>query len=325
MNIEDNMDPELLTIFRTFQPGNGFPALEDLPQARKLQSENLGRPPKGYFEEVIIKEQTIPGPEGAPEFMVRIYWPSTKSATNPLEALPGLLWIHGGGFVVGSPQENDIFCMNFAETARCIVVSPDYRLAPENPFPAGVEDCYAALNWMANPELGGKIGIDPQRLAVGGFSAGGGLAAAVALLARDRGMPKLVLQMPLSACIDNRNITQSSQDITDPRTWDRRISTQAWELYLNGNIEEEVSPYAAPARATELANLPPTYMGVGELDLMRDENVDYALRLMHAGVSTELHVFRGAYHGFELIALDTAIAKQALSEYSKVLIAAFSR
>jgi len=322
LNIEQNMDPELLTLFRTFQPGNGFPALEDLPKARILQSESLGRPPQGYFDNVVIKEQNIPGSDGAPEFMVRIYWPSTKT---PDELLPGLLWIHGGGFVVGSPRENDIFCMNFAETARCVVVSPDYRLAPENPFPAGVEDCYTALKWMATAEGGGAVGIAAQRLAVGGFSAGGGLAAAVALLARDRGGPKLVLQMPLSACIDNRNITQSSYAITDPRTWNRTISTQAWELYLNGNTNVDVSPYAAPARATDLSNLPPTYMGVGELDLMRDENVEYAMRLMQADVSTELHIFRGAYHGFELVALDSAIAKLALSEYARVLIAAFSR
>lgn len=321
MDIELNMDPELLTVFKTFQPGKGFPALEDLPQARKLQSETLGRPPKGYFEEVVITEQTVAPLEGTPQFTVRIYSPSNKAE---LEVLPGLLWIHGGGFVVGSPRENDIFCMNFAETVRCIVVSPDYRLAPENPLPAGVEDCYTTLKWMAASEFGGKLGIDPQRLAVGGFSAGGGLAAAVALLARDRGGPKLLLQLPLSACLDNRNLTHSSQTITDPRTWNRSISIQSWELYLNGNSKEEVSPYAAPAHAKDLSNLPPAYLGVGELDLMRDENVEYGLRLMQAGVSTELHVFRGAFHGFELVALDTTIAKLALSEYGRVLKAAFS-
>ena len=322
MNIEQNMNPELLTLFRTLQPGTGFPATADLPNARKLQTENLGRPPHGYFDEVVITEHAIAGPEGSPELIVRIYLPSNHS---PQEVLPGLMWIHGGGFVVGSPRENDIFCLSFAETARCVVVSPDYRLAPENPFPAGVEDCYVTLKWLA--EGGGKeLGIDVARLAVGGFSAGGGLAAAVALLARDRGGPALVLQMPLSACLDNRNLTQSSQEITDGRTWNRQISIQAWELYLNGNNAEEVSAYAAPARCQDLSNLPPTYMGVGELDLVRDENVEYALRLMHAGVPTELHVIPGAYHGFELMAVNSAaIADLALSEYGRVLKAAFSR
>jgi len=171
-------------------------------------------------------------------------------------------------------------------------------LAPENPHPAPVEDCYAGLVWTT--VHAGELGIDATRLAVGGGSAGGGLAAGTALLARDRGGPALCYQMLIYPMLDDRNTTPSSYEITDVGIWDRATNLNGWQALLGDQAGTEgVSPYAAPARATDLAGLPAAYLDVGTADLFRDEDIDYAQRLMQAGVPVELHVYPGAYHAFE--------------------------
>lgn len=152
-----------------------------------------------------------------------------------------------------------------------------------------------------------------------GASAGGGLAAAVALLARDQGGPKLAFQMPLYGCFDDRHATSSSTAVTDERLWNTASSQKAWKLYLAGSNGNPVSIYAAPARATDLTNLPPAYLCIGEEDLLRDENIEYATRLMQAGVPTELHVYPGAFHGFDRYAPDAQVSKRAVSEYVAAL------
>lgn len=315
MKIEERVDPEFLPILATMNEFNAFPA--DLSAARLNQKTAMGALSKAASAtDVHIEERNLTAPEGH-EFMVKIYTPNPKPET----ALPVLVWMHGGGFVVGHPVEHDNIAINFVRGANCAVVSVDYRLAPENPFPAGIEDCYTALQWVA--AQGSQFGFDTGRIAVGGYSAGGGLAAGLALLARDRGGPNLVLQMPLCACLDDRHLTQSAQEVTDGRVWSRSISEDAWNLYLTGLDRANTSYYAAPARATDLSGLAPAYFGIGELDLMRDENIDYANRLMQAGVSAELHIFRGAFHGFELLGGDTELGQRALVEYGAVLKRAF--
>ena len=203
------------------------------------------------------------------------------------------------------------------EDVGCVVVSVDYRLAPEHAFPAATDDCYAALLWLATHAQ--ELGVKRERLAIAGQSAGGGICAAVGLMARDRGEVSLSFQMPLYACLDDRHITSSSQETTDARTWNRAVSSKAWEAYLGTKREGDISPYAAPIRATNLAGLPPTYMMIGTLDLMRDENIEYANRLMQAGVPTELHVYPGAFHGFDLLVPNASVSKRAVEDYISAL------
>ncbi|MGO4348441.1 alpha/beta hydrolase [Paenibacillus sp. MCAF9] len=239
---------------------------------------------------VLTSEKHIPGANGDPDVRIKIYEPRVKD-----EILPGVLYIHGGGYILGSADMMDPTLQQLVSEINCVIVSVDYRLAPEHPFPAPLEDCYAALNWFS--ENAEELGVDSTRIAVVGPSAGGGLTAAVSLLARDRKGPSIFFQMPLYPMIDDRNMTKSSNEITDERVWNKTKNQLAWKMYL-GEIGE-VSQYAAPARATDLSGLPPTYTCVGDLDPFRDETIDYVLRLTQAGVPTEFHLYPGCFHGFE--------------------------
>ena len=227
---------------------------------------------------------------------MRVYRPAGLPGS-----LPALLYIHGGGMVIGSVATEDAIARMLVARVGAVAVSVDYRLAPETEHPGPVEDCYAALAWMAGESA--TLGIDPQRLAVYGGSAGGNLAAAVALLARDRGGPALVFQMLLYPMLDDRCDTPSCREIQDIGIWDGWANREGFEALLGDRAGTDgVDAYAAPARAADLSGLPPTYIDVGELDSLRDEDVDYALRLLRAGVPTELHVYPGAYHGWEVFA-----------------------
>jgi acetyl esterase/lipase len=311
MNFEQSLDPELRAALVAMPPlGNLL--IDNIVNARQATTEMLAAFQGPPSENVTIEDRSIPGPAGAPDVRIRFYAPRPQT-----EVLPGLLWIHGGGFLMGAPAMDDRLCQRFVEEVGCVIVSVDWRLAPENPFPAGVEDCYAALVWMV--KHASELLIDPDRIAVAGASAGGGVTAAVALLARDRGGPRLAFQMPLYGCLDDRHITLSSIEITDERVWNRDISQRAWKLYLAGSDENAISPYAAPARAENLADLPPAYICIGEADLMRDENIEYAMRLMQAGVSTELHIYPGAFHGFDIMVPTAQVSQRAVSEYVAAL------
>lgn len=244
---------------------------------------------------VEAQDRMVPGPAGAPDVKVRIYRPKGIPTST---RLPGLYFIHGGGMIMGNLDGDNARLSEYVEQVGCVAISVDYRLAPENPHPAPVEDCYAGLVWTT--EHAGELGIDATRLAVGGGSAGGGLAAGTALLARDRGGPALCYQMLIYPMLDDRNTTPSSYEITDVGIWDRATNLNGWQALLGDQAGTEgVSPYAAPARATDLARLPAAYLDVGTADLFRDEDIDYAQRLMQAGVPVELHVYPGAYHAFE--------------------------
>lgn len=272
-------------------PG-GFNSIPDIVQRRATVTQLLAAIEIPPNPNVISEDRTVPGPEGAPDITVRIYRPVDATGT-----LPGIYFIHGGGMILGDIDGEDAVATQICERVDAVVVSVEYRLAPEHPYPAPVEDCYAGLVWMALHAS--ELRFDPERLAVYGGSAGGGLTIATSMLARDRGFPALRFQMPIYPMIDDRNETPSSHEITDIGLWDRAGNIEAWKWYLGDGKPDQ---YAAPARAEDLTGLPPTFIDVGTVDLFRDEDITFAMRLMQAGVPTELHVNPGAYHAAEVFA-----------------------
>jgi acetyl esterase/lipase len=225
---------------------------------------------------------------------------------------------------MGDIEQDDRLMKQMVKRIGCVAVSVGYRLPPEHPFPAPVEDCYAGLQWLF--AHAGDLGVDPSRIAIGGASAGGGLAAGLALLARDRAEVQIAFQLLIYPMIDDRNVTPASYAITDPRVWHRESNRLGWKAYLGREGGGDgVSPYAAASRATDLTNLPPTYIPVGTLDLFIDENLEYAQRLIQASVSTELHVYPGAFHGFDVFAPSAAVSKQFKAERDNALKRALYR
>lgn len=319
---DDPVDPEVraaLAGFFAVAGSGGLIGIEDLPERRAkllelvalLEAQN---PPSGR---VVAEDRAVPGPADAPDVRIRIYRPIDQDA-----ALPCVFHIHGGGMNSGSIDSERMIAEQIAEQVGCVTVSVGYRLAPENPHPAPIEDCYAGLCWVA--ESADELRIDSGRIAIYGASAGGGLAAGVALLARDRSGPPLAFQMLISPMLDDRNSTPSSREITDFGIWDRAANIEAWQQLLGNEAgSESVSIYAAPARLEELGDLPPTYIDVGQLDLFRDEDVDYGSRLMQARIPTELHVYPGAVHASDVLAPESGVARRVIGYRIAALRRAF--
>jgi acetyl esterase/lipase len=251
-------------------------------------------PESKYAGAVETLEQLVPGQAGTPDVRVMVSRPSDESGTDR----PAVLWIHGGGYVIGRPEQNQSLVEDLAFELGCVVVAVAYRLAPETPFPGPVEDCFSALQWIHREA--GTLGVDTSRVAVAGESAGGGLAAALCLLARDRGGPAVSQSLLVYPMLDDRTAVEEERDpYTGQFVWTRADNTYGWAALLGAPPGgEHVSPYAAAARATDLTGLPPTFLSVGALDLLKDECLDFAQRLMQAGVPTDLHVYSGAFHGF---------------------------
>lgn len=223
---------------------------------------------------------------------VRIHRPPEGADSSP-----ALLWIHGGGFVMGAARQDDQRCAQMAHSAGIVVAAVDYRLAPQHAHPAALQDCYDALTWLASqPDL------DHNRIAVGGASAGGGLAAALTLLARDRAEVRPAFQLLAYPMLDDRTATRPDPHQRVRRLWDNKANRLAWHAYLGrAPGGDGVSAFAAPARATNLADLPPAWIGIATLDLFHDEAVDYARRLHQAGVPCTVETVRGAFHGFDVL------------------------
>ncbi len=302
MSRRDLIDPESrepLDQLLAVLPG-GFNAIPDIVARREAATAMLAAIEVPPNPNVTHEDRTVPGPEGAPDITLRIYRP--RGATG---ALPGIYFIHGGGMILGSVEGENAVAEQICEQVGAVVVSVEYRLAPEDPHPAQSEDCYAGLVWMArNPS---ELGFDAGRLAVYGGSAGGGLAIATVLLARDRGFPAIRFQMPIYPMIDDTNETPGSHEITDIGVWDRTANIEAWQWYLGGG---KADAYAAPARAEDLSGLPPAFIDVGTVDLFRDEDILFAMRLMQAGVPVELHVNPGSYHASEVLAPQAALSQR---------------
>lgn len=297
MNSRHLVDPELAAILDRLPPPLGPLSTESLPTIRAGSAAMLAGRPVPEFPGRTVSELYVPGPEGAPDVRVLLYRP-TDTAT----ATPALLWIHGGGYISGSADAEDVAVREMAAELGCIVVSVDYRLAPETPHPGPVEDCYAALKWLHDHAA--ELGVDRERLAVAGSSAGGGLAAALALLARDRGEIPLAFQALNAPMLDDRTVhVDPPHPYTGEFIWTRDANRFGWSALLGREPGSDgVSPYAAAARAQSLEGLPPAFITVGALDLFLEEDLAYARRLTRAGVPTELHVYPGTFHGYQMVA-----------------------
>ncbi|HEY5153302.1 MAG TPA: alpha/beta hydrolase [Acidimicrobiales bacterium] len=255
---------------------------------------SLPAPPLPTPSGVVVESRTI-ATDAGDQLRVVTY-------ERPDRAHPGgaLLWIHGGGMVLGTPEQGHPLCGRWADELGILVVSVDYRLAPEHPFPDGLEDCYAALGWLHHEAA--ALGVDTERVAVGGDSAGGGLAAALSQMARDRGGPGICFQLLEYPMLDDRTVLRSDHGGTGAFVWTPASNRFAWSAYLGRPPAAGEAPlYAAPARTEDLTGLPPAWVGVGELDLFHAEDVRYADRLRSSGVACDLHVEPGMYHGADAL------------------------
>lgn len=263
-----------------------------------------------------VEERFIAGPGDAPLRLLVV----TPTATPPRGAV---LWMHGGGMVMARPDDNEPLCRYIAETAQCVVVAVDYRLAPEHPFPAGLEDCYAALRWMR--DAASELGVPVDRIILSGESGGGCMAAGLGLLARDRGEVTPVAQVLLYPMLDDRTGTRADPDPlphTGEFVWTRDSNAFAWEAVLGREPGgPETSAYAAPARATELTGVAPATIIVGDLDLFLTDALRYAGMLTRAAVPTALHVYPGAYHGFVSFAQEATVSKTAFATFMEAIAA----
>jgi acetyl esterase len=284
---------------------------------RAFLSEMIAQLPAPDTTGVQFEDRRIPGGPGDPEVAIRIYRPAERSAPAAVYS------VHGGGFIAGDLDTEHALNIRLARELGIVVVAVDYRLAPETPFPGPLEDVYAGLVWTA--EHADELGIDPQRIAIHGTSAGGGLCAALALLARDRKGPHITFQLLAVPELDDRLTTASMTAFTDTPLWDRPKAVASWDHYLGvGRTgSDDVSLYAAPARATDLAGLPPAYVSVMHFDPLRDEGIAYAQALLTAGVTVELHLFPGTFHGSALIQ-HAAISQREQAEAIAVLRQALS-
>jgi acetyl esterase/lipase len=250
-------------------------------------------------------EEWIPRKDGS-KLRICIFKP-----LKPKENVPGVLWLHGGGYALGMPEQAQIMAKRLIEVSDCVVVAPDYQLSVEAPYPAALEDSYEALLWMKSNA--NALGIKDNQLMVGGDSAGGGLAAALTLYARDKREVAIAFQMPLYPMLDDRMTSKSSKDNNAP-VWNSKSNFNGWKLYLGELFGTSNIPYyAAPARAEDYRNLPPTATFVGELEPFRDETIQYVENLRKAGIPVEFEIFKGCYHAFEQMCPKADVSKRAIA------------
>jgi len=257
-----------------------------------------GKPP--VLDDLTVEDVHVPAAAGSPAVSLRLYRPKQPAGKPPATPTPALYWMHGGGFIIGQPEQDQANNIALVRELGMTVAAVRYRLAPEHPAPAAVEDAYAGLRWLhANA---GALNVDPARIALGGASAGGGLAATLALLAHDRGEVRLAFQLLVYPMLDDRTVTRTDLDTRFVRLWSAASNAWAWSAYLGHSPgAATTSPYAAAARRQDLTGLPPAWIGVGTLDLFHDEDLAYAKRLNESGVKCELQVVEGAFHAFDVV------------------------
>lgn len=292
------MDPEL----EAFVPLFPRTDLTDPITARKSLARLAASAPAPDTADIRIEDRTVPAD---PDVPVRIY--------RPYQAQAAVIWLHGGGWVMGDLETEHPWAARLARGSGSMVISVGYRLAPEHRFPAALDDAYAVLVWAV--EHAAELGIDPARVAVGGHSAGAGLAAATALRARDEQGPRIRFQLLNQPQIDDRMDTWSARSFTDTPWMNRDRVAATWRHYLGS---APASPYAAPARASDLSGLPPAYIATAEFDPLRDEGIAFALRLLQAGVPVELHQWPGTFHGSQAI-LSADVSQRQIAELTAAL------
>lgn len=289
-----------------------LPRLSQGPVSSALMRK-LRIPGADSTPEVTITERSVPGPAGAPPVGLRIFEPVQATKLRTV-----LLWIHGGGHVIGSAQQDDRTNIAFARELGITVVAVRYRLGAVAPAPAAVEDAYAAL--LAVVDLADELSIDVDRIAVGGASAGAGIAAGLALLAHDRGRVHPAFQLLVYPMLDDRTVTRIDLDTRNVRVWTPKSNRYGWTTYLGQKPGSEgVSEYAAPSRREDLTGLPSAWIGVGSLDLFHDEDLEYARRLTASGVECEIHVVSGAFHGFDALFPKASVSADFWQEQAEAL------
>ncbi|MEY9968480.1 acetyl esterase [Streptacidiphilus sp. MAP12-16] len=312
------LDSELAAV-ATFIPKVDF---GDVTAARELARQFSGQ--AAAYEStrpLTVQDIAIPGEQGAPPVAARLYLPADRCGP-----VPGLLYLQGGAYVLGDLDGGDGPARRIADQTGTAVLNVQYRLAPEDPYPAALDDCYAALRWMAG-SAGHEHGIDANRIGVLGESSGGGLAAALCLRSRDHGGPALAAQFLDAPTVDDRLRTHSMRHLPDTPTWQASNSPLSWQHYLRGTArpgDTDVPLYAAPGRAqlTDLVALPPAYVTAYQVDPTRDEGLDYARLLIQAGVPTELHHYSGAFHVAHAIpgtAIGARITADRMNAISRLL------
>ena len=309
------VDPDLAPLLNVFVPldlsEDTLPALRQGPRTPPPP----GPAPEELFPGVTVSDNRIPGEGSDPDVRILLYQP-----TNVTSDAPGLIWIHGGGYIVGQPEIDDLLCRRIASDTGAVIASVDYRLAPETPAPGPLHDCHAALRWMH--DQAGEIGVDADRIAVGGASAGGGLAANLAIMARDRGEFSVSFQALVYPMLDDRTgSTAQPHPYAGEYIWTAENNVFGWAALLATDPGGDTIPdYTAAARVESVAGLPPTYLCVGALDLFAEEDLAYATRLLQAGVPTELHLYPGAFHSYNLVA-----GARVTQNHLRDLIAALER
>lgn len=299
---------ELVTLYENSQEVD----LDNLSEQRRMEEENAELIYQSMdWNDVSVDEKILPASGNEPELRVFIY----KNTKHDKKLVPGMLYIHGGGYVLGAGKTYAFHAAELCRKSGYTIIAPDYRLAPEHPFPAGLEDCCRTWKWMCGQ--GENLGIDVERLVILGPSAGGGLTAALTILLRDRKLRLPVIQFPLYPMLDYRNKTKSSKSIQDKKCWCREYNIKAWDYYLKG--ADEITSYASPSVAEDFSGLPETITFIGTLDPFRSETMEYIENLSEANVPVEFHIFGGCFHGFDVFAPEATISKRAMRNIYEAL------
>lgn len=270
------------------------------------------------LEGILVENVFIAGQDNRTKVRLRVYKPKSMSAPMPV-----LIWLHGGGYIMGNPEMDDRSCAEYVRELGITVVSVDYRCAPNHPFPAGLDDSYAALQWVVSHSK--ELGVDTSRIAVGGNSAGGGVAAALSQLAHDRQEVKVVFQLLVYPMLDDRTVLRADIDDSNNITWNQKSNRYGWESYLGKQCgADDVPAYSVPARRADLSGLPKAWIGVGTLDIFHDEDVAYAQRLKACGIECEIDIVSGAFHGFDVfdpqVPIVQAFRKAQIAALKKYLV-----
>lgn len=296
--------------------GRFLPNVAIGPRLSAFARSFIRRGPIPRLDDVIVEDVDLPAYDGSPAVSVRVYRPTSASAPTP-----ALLWTHGGGYVMGSPEQDEPKNIALVRALGITVVAVRYRLAPEHPAPAPVEDAYAGLRWLHRQAS--SLGVDPTRIAIGGASAGGGLATTLGYVAFDRGEVPVAFQLLVYPMLDDRTATRTDHDTRHVRLWSPGSNAWAWSAYLGHPPgETTASSYSAAARRQDLRGLPPTWIGVGTIDLFHDEDIAFAERLRASGVPCELELVEGAFHGFDFLFPNTGVSRAFFETQVRVLRAA---